>query len=56
MLTSAVFKLAPSLHADLPGLDQNATPELTTYFLQAWGNRERIDYGSGMELNFLCWL
>jgi serine/threonine-protein phosphatase 2A activator len=56
MLTSAVFKLAPSLHADLPGLDQNATPELITYFLEAWGNRERIDYGSGMELNFICWL
>ncbi|KAG1886652.1 Phosphotyrosyl phosphatase activator [Suillus subluteus] len=51
-----VESLAPSLHADLPGLDQNATPELTTYFSQAWGNRERIDYGSGMELNFFCWL
>lgn len=48
--------LAPSLHAELPGLDQNATPELITYFLEAWGNRERIDYGSGMELNFICWL
>ncbi|KAI6020354.1 hypothetical protein BKA83DRAFT_1527961 [Pisolithus microcarpus] len=27
------------------------------YFVYAWGNRERIDYGSGiMELNSLCWL
>ncbi|OJA15141.1 hypothetical protein AZE42_04699 [Rhizopogon vesiculosus] len=51
-----VQALTPSLHADLPGLDQNATPELSAYFTQAWGNRERIDYGSGMELNFLCWL
>ncbi|KAG1722686.1 Phosphotyrosyl phosphatase activator [Suillus paluster] len=51
-----VQTLAPSLHATLPGLDPNVIPELSTYFSQAWGNRERIDYGSGMELNFLCWL
>ncbi|KAG1747053.1 Phosphotyrosyl phosphatase activator [Suillus paluster] len=51
-----VQQLAPSLHADVPNLDQNAIPELSTYFTQAWGNRERIDYGSGMELNFICWL
>ncbi|KAG0708074.1 Phosphotyrosyl phosphatase activator [Suillus ampliporus] len=42
-----VQHLAPSLHPDVPGLDQNATPELSTYFTQAWGNRDRIDYGSG---------
>ncbi|KAH9934152.1 uncharacterized protein B0H18DRAFT_979700 [Fomitopsis serialis] len=28
--------------------------ELAVYFGEAWGNRTRIDYGSGMELNFLC--
>ncbi|KAH9000644.1 Phosphotyrosyl phosphatase activator [Lactarius hatsudake] len=33
-----------------------AIPEVSGYFVESWGNRTRIDYGSGMELNFLCWL
>ncbi|GHJ87726.1 hypothetical protein NliqN6_4128 [Naganishia liquefaciens] len=36
--------------------DKNVIPELCVYFNESWGNRTRIDYGSGMELNFLCWL
>ncbi|KAH7883111.1 Phosphotyrosyl phosphatase activator [Phlebopus sp. FC_14] len=48
--------LAPSLHTIELGLSGGATSELTAYFVQSWGNRDRIDYGSGMELNFLCWL
>ncbi|KAH7918064.1 Phosphotyrosyl phosphatase activator [Leucogyrophana mollusca] len=51
-----VLELAPSLHASLPNFDAKATPEVSAYFIEAWGNRQRIDYGSGMELNFLCWL
>jgi len=47
---------APSLHTNLPNLPEAAIPELAVYFGEAWGNRTRIDYGSGMELNFLCWL
>jgi serine/threonine-protein phosphatase 2A activator len=31
-------------------------PEVRVYLLESWGNQSRVDYGSGMELNFLCWL
>jgi serine/threonine-protein phosphatase 2A activator len=50
------FQSAPSLHVNLPGLPEGAIQEISVYFVEAWGNRSRIDYGSGMELNFLCWL
>ncbi len=37
--------------------DVDATiQELGAYFGESWGNRTRVDYGSGMELNFVCWL
>lgn len=54
--SQAETQLAPSLHAGLPGFPKEATPEVSLYFQEAWGNRIRVDYGSGMELNFLCWL
>lgn len=45
------------LHSKIPGLDSTeAKEELGVYFRECWGNRERVDYGSGMELNFICWL
>ncbi|RDB17062.1 Serine/threonine-protein phosphatase 2A activator 2 [Hypsizygus marmoreus] len=51
-----VSELSPALHASIPGLPPDAIEEVSAYFKEAWGNRARIDYGSGMELNFLCWL
>lgn len=47
---------AVKLHEGIPGLEKKYVVELAGYFCECWGNRERVDYGSGMELNFLCWL
>ncbi|KAF8905950.1 hypothetical protein CPB84DRAFT_535064 [Gymnopilus junonius] len=51
-----VSEQSTSLHAGLPNLTPESIPEISVYFNECWGNRTRIDYGSGMELNFLCWL
>ncbi|KAF8578827.1 Phosphotyrosyl phosphatase activator [Ramaria rubella] len=51
-----VTEIAPSLHADIPDFPEEAISEVSAYFTESWGNRTRVDYGSGMELNFLCWL
>lgn len=50
------MQVSPQLHETLPGLPRESILEVSIYFKEAWGNRARIDYGSGMELNFLCWM
>lgn len=45
---------SPSLHSGLVPAEH--VLEVSTYLEEAWGNRQRVDYGSGMEFNFLCWL
>lgn len=55
-LTRCAEQKARSLHETIPGLPTERIIELATYFTESWGNRTRVDYGSGMELNFICWL
>ena len=37
-------------------MPENIIIELKTYFLDSFGNQFRIDYGTGHELNFFCFL
>jgi len=40
----------------LPEKHHDAIIELVTYFQASWGDRTRMDYGTGHELNFAVWL
>lgn len=50
-----VVDQSASLQASI-GVLPTAIPELSAYFNESWGNRKRIDYGTGHETNFLAWL
>ena len=53
----AVWERAAGWHA-LAGVElpPGAVEEMARYFCESFGNRTRIDYGSGHELNFIAWL
>lgn len=40
----------------VPSATETQILELVDYFSESWGNRTRIDYGSGHELNFVAFL
>ncbi|PKI82436.1 Serine/threonine-protein phosphatase 2A activator 2 [Malassezia vespertilionis] len=55
--TDTLLQTIPGLeNGDDPAYQERLRKELAVYFYESWGNAKRIDYGSGMELNFLCWL
>ncbi|KAI1096270.1 Phosphotyrosyl phosphatase activator [Rostrohypoxylon terebratum] len=47
---------SPSWHEELGLTSKDAIAEVETYLNNSFGNRTRIDYGSGHELNFIIWL
>ncbi|CAG8676800.1 2243_t:CDS:2 [Cetraspora pellucida] len=50
-VTSTAFELHENL-----SLPPAAIPEISKYFTESWGNKKRIDYGTGHEANFMTWL
>jgi len=52
----AVAAALPAWHAQLGLTAPAQVAEVATYFAHAFGNKRRIDYGSGHELNFFLWL
>lgn len=51
-----VASALPAWHAQLELTNTAQVDEISAYLHNAFGNKRRIDYGSGHELNFFLWL
>jgi serine/threonine-protein phosphatase 2A activator len=56
-LYKAIARDVDRLHKDVLGINNEAAvQEVSVYLLHCFGSEERLDYGSGHELNFMMWL
>lgn len=51
----AVKEYLGELHREF-SITNEAVEEVGAYLLESFGDRQRIDYGSGHELSFICWM
>ena len=56
LFLDAVSRESQTWHDNLGLPSLSAMGEVSTYLHSSFGNRARIDYGSGHELNFVMWL